>query len=61
MRCRYEHERCSGVQRTLMLPLRSRWLVQLDFCSKEFPRSAALPVEGADYIRYFCGAECYQK
>lgn len=36
-------------------------LLSCEVCCKEIPKSAALTVEGADYVRYFCGVECYQK
>ena len=32
-----------------------------DVCLREIPRSAAMTVEGADYVGEFCGLECYQE
>jgi len=29
-------------------------------CRKTIPPSVALSEEGSDYIRYFCGADCYE-
>jgi hypothetical protein len=36
-------------------------LISCDVCLKEIPRSAAMTVEGADYVGEYCGLECYQK
>lgn len=36
-------------------------LCQCEHCCKEIPESAAKTVEGADYVRYFCSTECYEK
>lgn len=30
-------------------------------CRKEIPLSAALTPQGADYVGYFCGIECYEE
>lgn len=30
-------------------------------CLKEIPLSAALTPQGADYVGYFCGIECYEQ
>lgn len=29
-------------------------------CCKEVPLDAAFTPEGAEYVEYFCGLECYQ-
>ena len=29
-------------------------------CRKMIPPSVALSEEGNDYVRYFCGADCYE-
>lgn len=36
-------------------------LVSCQVCLKEVPRSVAKSLEGADYVYYFCGADCYQR
>lgn len=36
-------------------------LVSCVICTKEIPQSAAITREGSDYIRYFCGPNCYQQ
>ena len=33
--------------------------VSCSICRKEIPLSAALTPQGADYVGYFCGIECY--
>jgi hypothetical protein len=30
-------------------------------CMKEMPHDLAHSVEGPDYVRHFCGLECYRK
>lgn len=30
-------------------------------CCREIPLDAALTAEGAEYVEYFCGLECYQQ
>lgn len=35
--------------------------VACEICLREIPRSVAQSQEGADYVYYFCGAECYQQ
>jgi YHS domain-containing protein len=35
--------------------------VACEICLKEIPRSVAQSQEGADYVYYFCGADCYQR
>lgn len=32
-----------------------------DCCHNEIPLSAALTPEGLDYVRHFCGTECFEK
>ncbi len=32
-----------------------------EVCLKEIPESTAYTQEGEEYIRYFCGIDCYQK
>ncbi len=36
-------------------------LVACSICRKEIPLSSALTPQGAEYIEYFCGIECYQE
>lgn len=35
--------------------------VQCEICLKEIPASVAKVDEATDYVRYFCGLECYAK
>ncbi|MEK6750467.1 MAG: DUF3330 domain-containing protein [Pseudomonadota bacterium] len=35
--------------------------VKCDVCLKEIPESGAKNAETSDYVRHFCGLECYQK
>ncbi|MDE2118853.1 MAG: DUF3330 domain-containing protein [Betaproteobacteria bacterium] len=35
--------------------------VSCSMCHKEIPLSAALTPQGADYVGYFCGIECYDQ
>jgi len=35
--------------------------IACSICRKEIPLSAALTPEGAEYIGYFCGMECYEQ
>ncbi|HZE91348.1 MAG TPA: DUF3330 domain-containing protein [Rhizobacter sp.] len=30
-------------------------------CCKEIPLDAAFTPEGAEYVKHFCGLECYQR
>ena len=34
--------------------------IACEICMKEIPRSVAQCPEGAEYVYYFCGADCYQ-
>lgn len=36
-------------------------LCECETCCKQIPLSAALTPEGADYVRHFCGVDCYEK
>lgn len=36
-------------------------LVSCRICRKEIPLSSALTPQGAEYIGYFCGIECYEE
>ncbi len=36
-------------------------LVSCRICRKEIPLSTALTPQGAEYIGYFCGIECYEE
>jgi len=36
-------------------------LVECEVCLKEIPTSAAKHDETSDYVRHFCGIECYAK
>jgi Domain of unknown function (DUF3330) len=35
--------------------------VACSICRKEIPLSSALTPEGAEYVGYFCGIECYKE
>ncbi len=35
--------------------------VQCETCLKEIPVSGAKVDESADYVRYFCGPDCFEK
>ncbi len=35
--------------------------ISCSMCHKEIPLSAALTPQGADYVGYFCGIECYEQ
>ncbi|MBI5658712.1 MAG: DUF3330 domain-containing protein [Nitrosomonadales bacterium] len=35
--------------------------ISCSMCRKEIPLSAALTPQGADYVGYFCGIECYDE
>ena len=35
--------------------------VQCDICLKEVPVSEAKVDEASDYVRYFCGLDCFAK
>ncbi|TXT23231.1 MAG: urf-2 [Gallionellaceae bacterium] len=35
--------------------------ISCSLCRKEVPLSAALTPQGADYVGYFCGIECYDE
>lgn len=36
-------------------------MCECEACCKHIPLSSALTPEGADYVRHFCGTECYEK
>lgn len=36
-------------------------LVSCRICRKEIPLSSAFTPQGAEYIEYFCGIECYEE
>jgi len=36
-------------------------MVTCEVCLKEIPASLAVTGEAADYVHYFCGADCYAK
>lgn len=36
-------------------------MCECETCCKLIPESAATTAEGADYVKYFCGSECYKK
>lgn len=36
-------------------------MVECDICLKEIPASEARNSEATDYVRHFCGLECYEK
>ena len=36
-------------------------LVSCDICLKEIPVSEAKNDEASDYVRHFCGVDCYDK
>ncbi len=35
--------------------------IACSICRKEIPLSSALTPQGAEYVGYFCGIECYQE
>ena len=35
--------------------------IACDVCLKEIPKSESKSEEAKDYVRYFCGLECYEK
>lgn len=35
--------------------------VSCDVCMTQVPASVAVRAEGQDYVRHFCGLECYRK
>ena len=35
--------------------------IACSICRKEIPLSSALTPQGAEYIEYFCGIECYEE
>ncbi|MFP3873568.1 MAG: DUF3330 domain-containing protein [Thiohalophilus sp.] len=35
--------------------------VKCAVCRREIPRIDAITDEGADYVRWYCGFDCYQK
>lgn len=35
--------------------------VACSVCMKEVPQSEAKSAEAADYVRYFCGLDCYDR
>ena len=35
--------------------------VPCEVCLKEIPESLAKVAEAQDYVRYFCGLECFEK
>lgn len=35
--------------------------IACDICRKEIPVSAAFTPQGAEYIGFFCGMECYEE
>ena len=36
-------------------------LIECEVCLKEIPKSGAKSDEASEYIRYFCGLDCYEK
>ena len=36
-------------------------LIACEVCLQEIPRSGAKSEEASDYMRYFCGLDCYEK
>jgi len=36
-------------------------IVKCDTCLKEIPASSAKVDESSDYVRHFCGLECFEK
>lgn len=39
----------------------SEGTIPCEVCMKEVPASEAKIEEASDYVRYFCGLECYKK
>lgn len=39
----------------------AKGVIACEVCLKEIPKSVAQSHEGADYVYYFCGDECYQE
>jgi hypothetical protein len=35
--------------------------IACEICMKEVPKTEALNAEGAEYVLYFCGLDCYTK
>jgi len=35
--------------------------IACEICLREVPKTEALNAEGAEYVLYFCGLDCYQK
>ncbi len=35
-------------------------LIDCSICRREIPLSSVLTPEGAEYVGYFCGVECYE-
>ena len=35
--------------------------IACEICMKEVPKTEALNAEGAEYVLYFCGLDCYRK
>ncbi len=36
-------------------------MCKCETCCKLIPESVAMTAEGADYVKHFCGTECYEK
>lgn len=36
-------------------------IIQCDICMKEIPASEARSAEAQDYVRHFCGLECFDR
>ncbi|MDH4275489.1 MAG: DUF3330 domain-containing protein [Gammaproteobacteria bacterium] len=41
--------------------LQTEGTVECEVCLTEIPESGAKNAEAKDYVRHFCGLECYQK
>ncbi len=35
--------------------------VSCEICQKEIPKSLAMVAEAEEYVRYYCGSECFEK
>jgi len=43
------------------VPVKEPDPVSCEICHKEIPRAESLPIEGKEYVYFFCGHGCYSR
>jgi len=50
-----------GLKMTELDKLNDGINVSCEICQKEIPQSLAMVAEAEEYVRYYCGLECFEK